>query len=173
MKLSRFHFSLIIIFIGYSCSFFSIPNFSVEQYEFSGLRVVFADLEDSYKRSKNFNKIWSKIHKNRYRPYFRFAGKSYIIDGVLNKYKQGFLILKDEKGNLKKAFKLDKNLSSGEFVILFYKDDAVEDFSKADLLFNLLKNKLPIKEIAKLSEKLFKNNKNKAYKRYLSFSKRN
>ena len=99
MKLSRFHLSLIIIFIGCSCSFFNRPNFPVEQYEFSGLRVAFAELEDSYKRSKNFNKIWSKIHKNRYRPYFRFAGKSYIIDGILNKYKQSFLILKDENGN--------------------------------------------------------------------------
>ena len=98
MKLSRFHFSLIITFVGYSCSFFNRPNFPVEQYKFSGLRVVFAELEDSYKRSKNFNKIWSKIHKNRYRPYFRFAGKSYIVDGILNKYKQGFLILKDENG---------------------------------------------------------------------------
>ena len=55
-------------------------------------------------------------------------------------------------------------------MILFYKDDDVEDFSKADLLFDLLKNKFPIKEIAKLSEKLFKNNKNKTYKRYLNLS---
>ena len=60
---------------------------------------VFADLEDNYKRSKNFNKIWSKIHKSRYRPYFRFAGKSYFIVGILNKYKQDFLIIKDETGN--------------------------------------------------------------------------
>ena len=106
MKFSRFHLSLIIIFVGYSCSIFNRPNFPVEQYEFSGLRVVFADLEDSYKRSKNFNKIWSKIHKNKYRPYFRFAGKSYIVDGILNKYKQGFLILKDENGN---QFKMELN----------------------------------------------------------------
>ncbi len=106
MKLSRFHLSLIIIFFGYSCSFFNKPNFPVERYEFSGLRVVFADLEDSYKRSKNFNKIWSKIHNNRYRPYFRFIGKSYTIDGILNKYKQGFLILKDENGN---QFKMELN----------------------------------------------------------------
>ena len=63
-------------------------------------------------------------------------------------------------------------MSSGEFVILFYKENISEDFSKADLLFSLLKNKLPLKEIAKLSEKLFKNNKNKTYKRYLSFSKK-
>ena len=106
MKLNRFHFSLIVIFVGYSCSFFSIQNSPVEQYEFSGLRVVFAELDDSYKRSKNFNKIWSKIHKNRYRPYFRFAGKSYIIVGILNKYKQDFLIIKDESGN---QFKMELN----------------------------------------------------------------
>ena len=71
------------------------------------------------------------------------------------KIHEKFLRGKPEK--ILNKFKLDKNLSSGEFVILFYKDDVVEDFSKADLLFNLLKNKLPIKEIAKLSEKLFKN----------------
>ena len=106
MKLIRFHLSLIIILFGYSCSFFTRPNFPVEQYEFSGLRVVFSDLEDSYKRSKNFNKIWSKIHKNRYRPYFRFAGKSFIVVGILNKYKQDFLILKDERSN---QFKMELN----------------------------------------------------------------
>ena len=106
MKFSRFQLPLIIIFVGYSCSFINRPNFLVEEYELSGLRVVFAELEDSYKRSKNFNKIWSKIHRNRYRPYFRFVGKSYVIDGILNKYKQGFLILKDENGN---QFKMELN----------------------------------------------------------------
>ena len=106
MKFSRFQLSLIIIFVCYSCSFFNRPNFLVEQYELSGLRVVFSDLEDSYKRSKNFNKIWSKIHRNRYRAYFRFVGKSYVIDGILNKYKQAFLILKDENGN---RFKMELN----------------------------------------------------------------
>ena len=99
MKLSRLHFYLIIFFFSYSCSFFNRPNIYVEPYELSGLKVVFADLEDNYKRSKNFNKLWSKIHKSRYRPYFRFAGKSYFIDGILNKYKQDFLIIKDENGN--------------------------------------------------------------------------
>ena len=99
MKLSRLHFSLIIFFFSYSCSLFNRPDIYVEPYELSGLKVVFADLEDNYKRSKNFNKIWSKIHKSRYRPYFRFAGKSYFIVGILNKYKQDFLIIKDENGN--------------------------------------------------------------------------
>ena len=99
MKLSRLHLSLIIFFFSYSCSFFNRPDIYVEPYELSGLKVVFVDLEDNYKRSKNFNKLWSKIHKSRYRPYFRFAGKSYRIVGILNKYKQDFLIIKDENGN--------------------------------------------------------------------------
>ena len=115
MKLSRFQLSLIIIFVGYSCSFFNRPNFPIEQYELSGLRVVFAEIEDSYARSKNFNKILSKIHKNRHRPYFRFAGKSYIIDGILNKYKKGFLILKDENGN---QFKMELNQEETQQKIL-------------------------------------------------------
>ena len=93
-----------------------------------------------------------------------------VVAKELTKIHEKFLRGDPEK--ILNEFKLDKNLSSGEFVILFYKENISEDFSKADLLFSLLKNKLPLKEIAKLSEKLFKNNKNKTYKRYLSFSKK-
>ena len=93
-----------------------------------------------------------------------------MVAKELTKIHEKFLRGAPEK--ILNEFKLDKNLSSGEFVILFYKDDIVEDFSNADLLFNLLKDKVPLKEIAKLSEKLFKNNKNKLYKRYLSFTKK-
>ena len=102
--------------------------------------------------------------------FLNYPNSELVVAKELTKIHEKFLRGKPEK--ILNKFKLDKNLSSGEFVILFYKDDAVEDFSKADLLFNLLKNKLPIKEIAKLSEELFKNNKNKTYKRYLSFSKK-
>lgn len=102
--------------------------------------------------------------------FLNYPNSELVVAKELTKIHEKFLRGKPEK--ILNKFKLDKNLSSGEFVILFYKDDATEDFSKADLLFNLLNNKLPIKEIAKLSEKLFKNNKNKTYKRYLSFSKK-
>ena len=112
-----------------------------------------------------------RIQKTLEDIFLNYPNSELVVAKELTKIHEKFLRGKPEK--ILNEFKLDKNLSLGEFVILFYKDDAVEDFSKADLLFNLLRNKLPIKEIAKLSEKLFKNNKNKAYKRYLSFSKRN
>ena len=111
-----------------------------------------------------------RIQKTLEDIFLNYPNSELVVAKELTKIHEKFLRGKPEK--ILNKFKLDKNLSSGEFVILFYKDDAVEDFSKADLLFNLLKNKLPIKEIAKLSEKLFKNNKNKTYKRYLSFSKK-
>ena len=111
-----------------------------------------------------------RIQKTLEDIFLNYPNSDLVVAKELTKIHEKFLRGKPEK--ILNKFKLDKNLSSGEFVILFYKDDAVEDFSKADLLFSLLKNKLPLKEIAKLSEKLFKNNKNKTYKRYLSFSKK-
>ena len=111
-----------------------------------------------------------RIQKTLEDIFLNYPNSELVVAKELTKIHEKFLRGKPEK--ILNKFKLDKNLSSGEFVILFYKDDAVEDFSKADQLFNLLKNKLPIKEIAKLSEELFKNNKNKTYKRYLSFSKK-
>ena len=111
-----------------------------------------------------------RIQKTLEDIFLNYPNSELVVAKELTKIHEKFLRGKPEK--ILNEFKLDKNLSSGEFVILFYKDDAVEDFSKADQLFKLLKNKLPIKEIAKLSEELFKNNKNKTYKRYLSFSKK-
>ena len=111
-----------------------------------------------------------RIQKTLEDIFFIYPYSELVVAKELTKIHEKFL-----RGTPKKIlneFKFDKNLRSGEFVILFYKDDIAEDFSKADLLFNLLKNKLPLKEIARLSEKLFKNNKNKTYKRYLSFSKK-
>ena len=99
-----------------------------------------------------------------------YPNSELVVAKELTKIHEKFLRGAPEK--ILNEFKLDKNLSSGEFVILFYKDDIVEDFSNADLLFNSLKDKVPLKEIAKLSEKLFKTNKNKIYKRYLSFTKK-
>ena len=155
MKLSRFHFPLIIIFVGYSCSFFNRPNFPVEQYELSGMRVVFADLDDSYKRSKNFNKIWSKIHKNRYRPYFRFAGKSYVIVGILNKNKQGFLILKDESGNQFKM-KLNQEQIQQKFLPSYLLTEDIEKKAQAMIGKTIwLNNTLDPKSFFNLSDSRF------------------
>ena len=148
-----------------------------DKFQFLGFFPKTAKDKVSFFRELNRKNITSiffesshRIRKTLEDVCLNYPNSELVVAKELTKIHEKFLRGKPEK--ILNKFKLDKNLSSGEFVILFYKDDAVEDFSKADLLFNLLKNKLPIKEIAKLSEKLFKNNKNKTYKRYLSFSKK-
>ena len=148
-----------------------------DKFQFLGFPPKTAKDKVSFYRELNRKNITSiffesshRIQKTLEDIFLNYPNSKLVVAKELTKVHEKFLRGKPEK--ILNKFKLDKNLSSGEFVILFYKDDAVEDFSKADLLFNLLKNKLPIKEIAKLSEKLFKNNKNKTYKRYLSFSKK-
>ncbi len=148
-----------------------------DKFQFLGFFPQTAKDKVSFYRELNRKNITSiffesshRIQKTLEDIFLNYPNSELVVAKELTKIHEKFLRGKPEK--ILNKFKLDKNLSSGEFVILFYKDDAVEDFSKADLLFNLLKNKLPIKEIAKLSEELFKNNKNKTYKRYLSFSKK-
>ena len=148
-----------------------------DKFQFLGFFPKTAKDKVSFFRELNRKNITSiffesshRIRKTLEDVCLNYPNSELVVAKELTKIHEKFLRGKPEK--ILNKFKLDKNLSSGEFVILFYKDDAVEDFSKADLLFNLLNNKLPIKEIAKLSEKLFKNNKNKTYKRYLSFSKK-
>ena len=148
-----------------------------DKFQFLGFFPKTAKDKVSFYRELNRKNITSiffesshRIQKTLEDIFLNHPNSELVVAKELTKIHEKFLRGKPEK--ILNKFKIDKNLSSGEFVVLFYKDDAFEDFSKADLLFNLLKNKLPIKEIAKLSEKLFKNNKNKTYKRYLSFSKK-
>ena len=98
MNINRFY-PLVIISLSLSCAFFDRPDINIEPNNWTGKRFVFADLEDSYRRTYDFNKIWSKIHKNRYRPYYRFLGKRFSIIGTHKKFKQDFLIIEDEKEN--------------------------------------------------------------------------
>ena len=99
MNMARSYCLFIILLISYSCSFFDKPNIYVEPNKWSGKKIIFSDLDDSYKRTNDFNKIWSKIHKDRYRPYFRFLGKKFTIVGTLNRFRKNFLVIKDMNDN--------------------------------------------------------------------------
>ena len=54
---------LVILFIT-SCSFFKKSNIYFEYNEFIGENLIFVDLDDNYRESQDFNKVWSKINKN-------------------------------------------------------------------------------------------------------------
>tara|TARA_B000000441_G_C21736921_1_gene350602 strand:+ start:1494 stop:1850 length:357 start_codon:yes stop_codon:yes gene_type:complete len=81
-----------------SCSFFDKPYIQIDTNHLSEKSFYFADLDDDYKRSSDFNRIWSKLHSKRYRPYHRFLEKKYTIIGTYETFKQEYLVIKDQKG---------------------------------------------------------------------------
>ena len=65
----------------------------------------------------------------------------------------------------------NKNLVKGEFVILIKVTNVEESFLLADRIYNQLSSKLSLKDISKVVSEITGINKNKIYKRFLSFSK--
>ncbi len=63
------------------------------------------------------------------------------------------------------------DLIKGEFVILIKVTNKDESFTLADKMYDELSPKLSLKDIAKVVSKITGINKNKIYKRFLSFSK--
>ena len=65
----------------------------------------------------------------------------------------------------------NKNLVKGEFVILVKVTNIDESFVLADRVYNQLSSKLSLKDLSKVVSEITGINKNKIYKRFLSFSK--
>ena len=99
IKLKRMqHLCSLIMLIFTSCSFFDKPYIQIDTNHLSEKSFYFADLDDDYKRSSDFNRIWSKLHSKRYRPYHRFLEKKYTIIGTYKTFKKEYLVIKDQKG---------------------------------------------------------------------------
>ena len=78
------------------------------------------------------------------------------------------------RGSPKKIEKLlleSKDLVKGEFVILIKVTNINESFLLADRIYNQLLSKLSLKDLSKVVSEITGINKNKIYKRFLSFSK--
>ena len=71
---STFVFSYYVNF--YIVFFFDKPYIQIDTNHLSEKSFYFTDLDDNYKRSSDFNRIWSKLHSKRYRPYHRFLEKN-------------------------------------------------------------------------------------------------
>jgi hypothetical protein len=93
-----------------SCSYFQKPDIIVDPNIWTGKNIYFVDLDDAYKRSVNFNRIWSKLNSSRFRPYHRFQNKQYTIVGTYETFDSNFLVIEDQKDKrYKMVFNLDMN----------------------------------------------------------------
>jgi hypothetical protein len=95
-----------IIIAGFSlsaCSFFQNPEINVTLNEWSGKKVYFVDLDPKLRTSFNFNKVWSKLTRSRFRYYFRFLKYPHTIIGLYETWDHDFLVIENRKG---KRFKM-------------------------------------------------------------------
>tara|TARA_A100001011_G_scaffold240655_1_gene248634 strand:- start:27 stop:896 length:870 start_codon:yes stop_codon:yes gene_type:complete len=99
---------VLIPLIVSSCSFFDKPYIWIDPNSWSDKNLYFSDLDDNYKRTKNFNRIWSKLYSDRFTPYHKLLDKKYTIIGTYNTFNNEYLVIGDQKGN---RFKMVINLN--------------------------------------------------------------
>ena len=110
MPLMMRRFSAAAVLLCMSCSYFQKPDIIVDPNVWTGKTIYFVDLDDAYKRTTNFNQIWSKLNSRRFRPYHRFQNKQYTIVGAYETFDYDFLVIEDKKGRrYKMVFSLDMN----------------------------------------------------------------
>lgn len=93
-----------------SCAYFKKPEIEVSPNQWTGEKIYFVDLDDKYKKTAAFNRVWSKLYAKRFRPYHRFQHNPFTIVGTYETWDNDFLIIEDGKGRrYKKLFNFEED----------------------------------------------------------------
>jgi len=102
----------IILLFTFSCTYFQKKDLDILPVNWSGKIITFVDLDLNYKNLENLNRKWSKMHSDRYLPYYKFLDKKFIILGKSDTFDDEFFVIEDEK-NRKYKMKMDYDKSIG------------------------------------------------------------
>lgn len=102
----------IILLSTFSCTHFQKKDLVILPVNWSGKNITFVDLDPTYKNMHNLNRKWSKVHSNRFVPYYKFLDKKFTILGKSEAFNDEFFMIKDEK-NKKYKIKMDYDESIG------------------------------------------------------------
>ncbi len=134
---------LFILFFFCSCAFLNREELVLEKNLFSGSKVSFVPIDIDYMRTKNFNKVWSKVYSDKYYPYRKLLSKEFTIQGQSKIEGVNYIIIKDHKN---KSFKSElKDDGTGSILSLSYilfNDDYVKakDLINKFIWLNYLNN---------------------------------
>ena len=123
----------VILFFFCSCALLNREELILEKNLFSGSKVSFAFLDIKYMRTKNFNKIWSKVYANKFYPYRKLLNKEFEILGQSKINGINYFIIQDNKDKLfKSELAIDSvgNIINPNYILL------EEDYMKAKDLIN-------------------------------------
>ena len=94
-----------------SCFNKNITSISIVETPLSGKSFTITSLDDNFKKTKNFNKIWKNLSNDKFKPHFRLQNKTYEVIGALKEYKNLFIVIEDGKGE-----RLKKEIPSYRFI---------------------------------------------------------
>lgn len=94
-----------------SCFNKNITSLNIRETPLSGKLLTITRLDENYKKTKNFNKIWKNFSNDKFKPHFRLQNKTYKVVGTLKEYKNISIVIEDDRG---KRFK--KKISSDEII---------------------------------------------------------
>ena len=107
------NYTLIIILISTSsCTYFQKKDLDILPVNWSGKIITFVDLDRTYKNLQNLNRKWSKMHSNRFVPYYKLLDKKFTILGRSETFNDEFFVIEDEK-NKKYKIKMNYDKSIG------------------------------------------------------------
>lgn len=75
-------------------------------------------MDDNYKKTKNFNKIWKKFSNDKFKPHSRLQNRTFKVIGTLKQYKNIFIVIEDEKGRrFKKEIHSDEVINWPSYIV--------------------------------------------------------
>ena len=116
-----------------SCAFFQEDDLNLEKTILSGKKVSFVPLDIDYMRTKNFNKVWSKVYSDKYYPYRKLLNKEFTIQGQSNIEGVNYIIIKDHKN---KSFKSELKFNGTGIILNSSYILLNDDYVKAKDLIN-------------------------------------
>ena len=118
------HLKYLIVFLPLilsSCFLFINEANDIQPFRLSGEEIYIAQLKESYKKTQRFNKIFSKIGSKRFKPYYYFINKKFVVVGIYNIQKSRYVIIKNKKGELFKFLfndTFDNGLNLPSFIVI-------------------------------------------------------
>ncbi len=116
-----------------SCLFFSKQEIKITKNELSGKKIYLVELGPEYQKTKNFNKVWSKIYANKFYPYRKLLRREFEILGQSKIDGINYFIIQDNKNKL---FKSELEIDSAGKIINPNYILLNEDYMKAKDLIN-------------------------------------
>ena len=97
--LSYKKYLLLLFFFHLNCTIFIKDEIFIEENYLSGKIIYFSELDEQYKRDNSFNRSWTKLYSKRFKPYYRFQNKEYVVKGYYSYMNESYIVIENRKGN--------------------------------------------------------------------------